>query len=63
MGNEIQVVTRRGLRVLAKTYKGELHAVTYANRTQADHRAAQIPGAYVTARWPFLVVVAEEMAA
>jgi hypothetical protein len=33
---------RGGIRVLAKHYKGELYAVTYANRTQAERKRAEL---------------------
>ena len=40
-----QVPTTRlnnGMEVLAKQYKGELYAVTYANRTQAFRKAREL---------------------
>ena len=45
---EVPCVTLRGgVVVLAKPYKGDLSAVGYANRTQAERSAAKHPGASV----------------
>lgn len=46
-----------GATVLAKLYKGEPSAVTYANRTQAQRKAAELGEGWEVARWgrPFYV--------
>lgn len=53
----ITTKTRNGLTVLAKTQQGMTTVKTFANLTQATKAAAEV-GGHVTARWPFLVVVA-----
>lgn len=53
----ITTKTRDGLTVLAKTHKDMTMVKTYANLTQAKKAAAEV-GGHVSARWPFLVIVA-----
>jgi hypothetical protein len=53
----LTVRLRSGVLVVAKPYKGLPSAVTYANVTQAERRAAEIPGAYVIGHRPYYVVV------
>lgn len=46
-----------GREVVAKLYKGEAHAVTYSNRTQAQKRAAALGPDWAVFQWgrPFFV--------
>ena len=52
---------RTGVEVLAKPYKGELAAITYANRTQAEKTASKMGPewrAYQGMGRPFYVTLA-----
>jgi len=56
---------RNGIEVLAKEYKGRPTAVTYANRTQAANKAAQLGPEWVVYRGlyrPFFVAPAAQFA-
>lgn len=53
-GDLLTVKLRNGLVVLAKMYKGEPTAITYANRRQAYEAAAKV-GGDVYGRHPFYV--------
>ena len=62
---QIEVMTtklnRTGIEVLAKLYKGELSAITYANRTQAEKAAAKMGTEWCVYRGmgrPFYVALA-----
>ncbi len=56
----IEVTLRDGTVVLAKLYKGEPSALTYANRTQAENAARKEPDGEVIQRGrPFYVRVKE----
>ena len=41
---QMETIIVKGYRVLAKTYKGELSALRYANRTQAEKKANEVGG-------------------
>lgn len=59
MSNQLTVVLQHhaGVEVLAKLYKGTAMAVTYANRTQAERKAAELGAGWAVYHWgrPFLV--------
>ena len=48
---------RNGIKVIAKMYKGEVHAKTFANRTQAAKAAEQLGPEWEVCQWgrPFYV--------
>jgi hypothetical protein len=48
---------RNGIKVVAKVYKGEVHAKTFANRTQATKAAEQLGPEWKVCQWdrPFYV--------
>jgi hypothetical protein len=58
MNEPLTVKLNNGRIVLAKLYKGEPSAVTYANRTQAYAKVALLgPGWAVTGHRPFYVAL------
>ncbi len=54
------ITLRDGTQVLAKPYKGELTALTYANRTQATAAAVRTGGIVIQRGRPFLVKIEGE---
>jgi hypothetical protein len=55
----ITVALRDGTRVLGKRYKGELRALTYANRSQAVRSALHEGGDVVQRGRPFYVRITD----
>jgi len=53
----LQTTLIDGTKVLAKLYKGEPSALTYANRTQAQRAALLVGGEVIRRGRPFLVRV------
>lgn len=57
------ITLRNGREVLAKLYQGELRSVTYANRTQAYKKQAELGDQWEVCQFlgrPFYVVRKEE---